>query len=441
MSRFENLTVGTLLVEDLSAKVLKTGGDPQNGTASVGLNVGSSAAVKGSGVALSSSRTFAAGIFADDNGASIADSVANIRARTLLTYDQAGGSIRSVMGQLKLLTGIDVTTGIYTGVQGYVELAATHSAKTGSTLSAVDASVEIGTALTVDSGGEMAGVHVETTGAGTITNSGTCAGVLVDKASGAASWPDGILIDGASVIMGMRIGKFAGSAATTSAVAFGTSQNIYSDGQLSTMEVHGSSASNLTSAYAAKCGRFRHVCNIGSSGALAHETYGVMGQLVVKEATLQHLHAGVIGTFEGHTSGVVINGTYAYGAAAVMARVGGGAAITATKPVCGMVSFWNGAALASGTSIGFGNAHLTTAWTYGFANAAGSALADIKLQGEDANGLPCCIFSGVATDDTSIVAQVGADTLWADGSVYFAAVDGAGKIWQKRNDIWVDINA
>jgi len=34
MSRYESLTIGTLLVEDVSAKVLKIGGDPQEGTAS-----------------------------------------------------------------------------------------------------------------------------------------------------------------------------------------------------------------------------------------------------------------------------------------------------------------------------------------------------------------------------------------------------------------------
>jgi len=235
-----------------------------------------------------------------------------------------------------------------------------------------------------------------------------------------------------------RIGIFASSAATNRAVPFRTTQNVYSDGQLSTMEVHGSSDANLTSAYSAKCGRYRHVINIGSSGAVAHETYGLMGQLVVKQATLQHLHAGLIGTFEGHTSGVVINGSYAYGAAGVMARVGGGGAITATKPVCGMVSFWNGAALAGGKSIGFGNAHVTTAWSYGFANAVGSVVGDMKVQAEDANGLPAVIFSGAATDDAGITSQVGADTLWADGSIYISVVDGGGKLFLKVADTWTD---
>ena len=459
MSRFENLTVGELLVENLSAKVLKTGGDPQQGTASTqvtataaelnGLDaslidkpigVGTfSSLTAGSGFALAAGTPAAGKFYADDAGANIGDSVRNILARTLLTVDQSGGSIRSLMGQLKLKTAADVQTGIYTGVQGYLEMAGTHSAKTGATLSCMDASMEITTALTVDSGGEACGLHIETTGAGTITNNGTCAGVLIDKASGAASWPDGILMVGTSVIMGMRIGAFAGSAALTSAVPFGVSQNIYSDGQLSTVEVHGSSASNLTSAYAAKCGRFRHVCNIGTSGTLAHETYGLMGQLVVKECTLTHLHAGVIGTFEGHTSGTVVNPAYAYGASAVMARVGGGAAIVATKPLCGMLSFWNGAALASGLSIGFGNSHLTTPWDYGFANAVGSVVADIKVQAEDSGSLPCLIFSGAQTDDNGMRGECGADNTIADGSLYISVVAGSGKLFQKQNDVWTDI--
>ena len=151
--------------------------------------------VQGSGSPLATATPYILGVYADDAGVSIADSVRTILARTLLTVDQTGGSIRSMMGQLKLATGVDLTSGIYTGVQGYLEMAGTHSAKTGSTFSALSASVEIATALTIDSGGEMAGVHVETTGAGTITNNGTCAGVLIDKASGAASWPVGIDIN------------------------------------------------------------------------------------------------------------------------------------------------------------------------------------------------------------------------------------------------------
>lgn len=406
------------------------------------LTIGSRANTAGSGVAIDADHLGAMLVYSDDAGASLdtPDSVRGMLSRFLLTVDQTGCTIRALQGQLKMATGVDVTSGVYTALQGYVELAGTHSAKTGSTFSCVDASLEIGTALTVDSGGEACVMHVETTGSGTITNNGTFAGILIDKASGAASMPQGIFIDGTSVIQGFRVGKFVGSAGTTTQVVFSTSQNVYSDGMLATCEIHGATTSNLTSAYNASCLRVRHVVS-GSSMTAAHETYGVLGQLVVKGTTLTHLHAGVMGTLEGHTSGVVLNSAYAIGHAAVMARVGGGGAITATKPAAGFLAFWNGAALASGSSAAFATAHVTTAWKYGLYHAVGSVSFDAKVQAEDAGSLPCIIASGSATNDAGIVTQVGADTLWADGSLYISVVDGAGKLYQKQNDVWVDLQA
>jgi hypothetical protein len=185
------------------------------------ISVGTEANTAGSGVAISASRLYAAKVCSDDGGANIAESVSGLRSRFLLTIDQSAGSIRALQGQLKLLNGIDVTTGIYTASQGYVELAATHSVKTGATFSCFDASLEIGTALTVDSGGEAFGIHVETTGAGTITNNGTCAAIGITKASGAASWPVGLLV--ASSTTGVSIGAattgLAITGATTDAIS------------------------------------------------------------------------------------------------------------------------------------------------------------------------------------------------------------------------------
>lgn len=55
--------------------------------------------------------------------------------------------------------------------------------------------------------------------------------------------------------------------------------------------------------------------------------------------------------------------------------------------------------------------------------------------------LPVGIYFGVATDDAGIVAQVGADNTIGDGSLYISHVDGAGKLFQKQNDVWVDLQA
>jgi hypothetical protein len=56
-------------------------------------------------------------------------------------------------------------------------------------------------------------------------------------------------------------------------------------------------------------------------------------------------------------------------------------------------------------------------------------------------GLPVGVFFGVATDDAGIVAQVGADNTIGDGSLYISHVDGDGKLFQKQNDVWVDLQA
>ena len=193
---------------------------------------GSQANTAGSGIAISSTITGALKVFSDDAGSNIAASVRGIQSRFLLTTDASGSSIRALQGQLKILTGVDVTTGIYTAVQGYVELAGTHSVQTSATFSCFDASLEIGTALTVDSGGEACGLHVETTGSGTITNNGTCAGILIDKASGAADWPLGLYILGSDVIEGIRVGTFHSTTAGSGvpvATAVTAANRFYTD--------------------------------------------------------------------------------------------------------------------------------------------------------------------------------------------------------------------
>jgi len=58
--------------------------------------------------------------------------------------------------------------------------------------------------------------------------------------------------------------------------------------------------------------------------------------------------------------------------------------------------------------------------------------------GSDANGLPAILIAGQATTDGEIVTAIGADTLWADGSIYVSVVDAAGKLFLKTNDVWID---
>ncbi len=271
------------------------------GAIDVSLDVGVfSSLTAGDGIALSSSDRSAVAIYGDDAGLSIASSVYNLRTRLLLTVDQDGASIRALMAQLKLADGVDVSTGVYTASQGYVELAGDTSVETGATFSCFDASLEIasGKTLTIDSGGVACGLRIETTGAGTISNSGTCAGILVEKASGAAEWPVGIYMPGPDVTTGLRIGDWIGAAATTAGVLFGTDMDVYSDGQLDVMQVHGATDSLINGSYSLKCGRFRHVVQV--SGTLEAEAYGLVGQVVAKTVVFGLYAAGLMGTIESN---------------------------------------------------------------------------------------------------------------------------------------------
>ncbi|MFA4929870.1 MAG: hypothetical protein WC558_15245 [Patulibacter sp.] len=58
--------------------------------------------------------------------------------------------------------------------------------------------------------------------------------------------------------------------------------------------------------------------------------------------------------------------------------------------------------------------------------------------GEDANGLPAIFASGQATDSAGIITQTGAAATIADGSLYLSTVDGAGVLFLKTNDVWID---
>lgn len=63
-----------------------------------------------------------------------------------------------------------------------------------------------------------------------------------------------------------------------------------------------------------------------------------------------------------------------------------------------------------------------------------------RLLGVGSTGEAAVLVIGEATDDTGIVAEIGADANYADGSLYVSAVNGAGKLFQKVNDVWTQIS-
>ena len=180
---------------------------------------------------------------------------------------------------------------------------------------------------------------------------GVVADIMVFKTTTSA-----VEIDIAKEVV-LKCGDFAGSYATGSSTVFTAA--ITKVGAF-----YAESTGDLTSAYNCRTVVARHLI-VTSSGTVNHETYGLVGQCCVKNTTLGHLHAGVMGTLEVSTAATV-NGSYTYGAAGVIARLGCGTSIlTATKAVCGFSAFYNGEALASGSSVAYACDKVGTAnWTY-----------------------------------------------------------------------------
>lgn len=309
---FQDTTNGIVYINEGSVTSCEFNAVTTGGLADV-LTIGAFASLlQGSGIPISSSQTAAARIYSDDAGANIATSCRGLLSRFLLTVDASGSSIRALMGQLKLATGVDVTTGIYTAVQGYVELAGTHSVKTGATFSCFDASLEVATALTVDSGGEACGLHVETTGAGSITNNGTCAGILISNASGAPRWPIGLYITGGSAYAAVKVGVQDTGVDLTTTYPFAVEVHCEANA-----DVVAGDTGSTAGIYA------RYALEVAQTSNCAH--IGIFGKLRVKANLGEGNHAGVMGWVE--ISGSTILGgsattTTAAGSFAVIAAAG-----------------------------------------------------------------------------------------------------------------------
>lgn len=219
------------------------------------------------------------------------------------------------------------------------------------------------TNTTVESGGLLAGVMaVQNTATWTVT--GKAAGFATKKTAAGVAWPIGLYMGVGGVTQAIRIGDFAGSGAPGSAIVISGATDPADTTQRNLVAVYGESVEDLTSGIHANVGRFRHLV-VGSSLQVNHETYGLVGQVVGKSASLLHMHAGLMGTLEANTTAVVCNGAYAYSVAAVIARIGGTNLMTATKPVAGFSAIHNGAALASGSSIAYAACAVSTGnWDY-----------------------------------------------------------------------------
>lgn len=172
---------------------------------------------------------------------------------------------------------------------------------------------------------------------------------------------------------------------------------------------------------------------------------GVMGNVLGTGLTKVH---NIIGGIIGKLS---VGGARAttYPLAAVIAEIGE----DSENADAGVVSVIGGDGGAVNADAAFSIDHLNSNAGAGFdwiinghkeahdGYDAGVPLKGFARVGVNAGGLPVGLYFGVATDDAGITAQVGADATVADGSLYISHVDNAGALFQKRNDVWVDVSA
>jgi hypothetical protein len=170
-----------------------------------------SSATAGSGIALSSSVTGAMKVYSDDAGAAMTGSIRGLLSRVLLTIDHPGDlSVRGAIGQLKLADLVDLTNGISSGLEGYVELAGTNNFGATSFVSGMTGIVELTTASTITAGGYLAGVA--SIYKSTATPTGTCA-AFITKIGSTAKWPIGLLIPVGTAACAISVGVFASATA------------------------------------------------------------------------------------------------------------------------------------------------------------------------------------------------------------------------------------
>jgi hypothetical protein len=179
----------------------------------------------------------------------------------------------------------------------------------------------------------------------------------------------------------------------------------------------------------------------GDSAYIATAMFNLIGSALTK--TKNYL-APIIGKLS-------IGGARAttYPLAAVVAEIGE----DSENADAGFVSVIGGDSVAVNANAAFGIDHLNSNPGAGFdwivdghKEAHDTYNPGVPLKGfarlnVNSVNLPVGLYFGVAADDAGIVAQVGADATIGDGSLYISHADGAGKLFQKQNDVWVDIQA
>jgi len=184
------------------------------------VETGSYASTASKGITLAAGNNRPASFLFDDGGAALgAANYRGVLSRIYLAESQTGQvAIRSIRGQLKVASAKNVNIGsnemnAVNGVEGYIEMAGTHTVGANTRVAAVHGLLEVNDDITLTSGGYMCGLFAELSQvtAKTVSGIGTV-GIIVDRldsdhTTNQAAWGTGLLIQDSAATTGIDIGS------------------------------------------------------------------------------------------------------------------------------------------------------------------------------------------------------------------------------------------
>jgi hypothetical protein len=355
-------------------------------------------------------------LFADDAGAAMTTgNMRNLLARTLLSTTSANaGSMRSIVGQLKIIASVDITSAnsVLAGVFGYLEIAG--DTTFGGEVAAGEFTVEGSGDITVSSGAILAGVasRLNMASGKTITETGDACAFFAD-ATGALGdkWPRGFYAAADSVDVGVYVGKHGNSGGEGLALGTITTANRF----------HADDAGAAVAA-----GNLKNVLartNLTTDSANAASVRSLYGQVKLQAGVDLTSANSVVAPVFGYLE-IAGDSTLAGQVAAVEATIesAGDVTVSAGGEMYGVASRINFASGKSITSTGWSAAY--------FAGTTGGAadLWDSALHLDGVDNLFSCESSTAYEDSVKVADGVAGDT-GSEGKVGFdalARVDVAG---------------
>ena len=182
------------------------------------------------GITLSDTNTRPVSFLFDDSGSALTGNNRAVLSRVYLAESQAAGAtIVSIQGQLKLADAKSLGAGRWSAMDAYLEFGGTSSLTTGSYTSALDVRIDVASTetVTVAAGAILAGIHIQTIGSGTLTQTGNCYGIYINDQGTIDDWKVGISVNNSTTgieigaaTKGIHLGS-AGGAASATGLLFG----------------------------------------------------------------------------------------------------------------------------------------------------------------------------------------------------------------------------